>query len=99
MELPCAVHMPMKSNPRPGGPASNHSQDECEAELAVALPLLENALAALNTLTKADITEVRRSSRQCCRCCGFTLQVTTCPHHRHIILLPCHPWPPCRSGR
>jgi hypothetical protein len=34
-------------------------QDECEGELAVALPLLESALAALNTLTKADITEVR----------------------------------------
>lgn len=27
-------------------------KDECEAELAVALPLLESALAALNTLTK-----------------------------------------------
>lgn len=35
-----------------------HAQDECEGELAVALPLLEQALAALNTLTKADITEV-----------------------------------------
>lgn len=34
-------------------------QDECEGELAVAMPLLESALAALNTLTKADITEVR----------------------------------------
>lgn len=37
-------------------------QDECEGELAVAMPLLESALAALNTLTKADITEV------CCGC-------------------------------
>ena len=36
-----------------------NTQDECEAELAVALPLLESALAALNTLSKADITEVR----------------------------------------
>jgi hypothetical protein len=35
------------------------AQDECEGELAVAMPLLESALAALNTLTKADITEVR----------------------------------------
>lgn len=35
------------------------SQDECEGELAVAMPMLESALAALNTLTKADITEVR----------------------------------------
>jgi dynein heavy chain len=35
------------------------AQDECEGELAVAMPLLESALAALNTLTKNDITEVR----------------------------------------
>lgn len=34
-------------------------QEECESELAVAMPMLESALAALNTLTKADITEVR----------------------------------------
>lgn len=34
-------------------------QDECEGKLAVAMPLLESALAALNTLTKADITEVK----------------------------------------
>lgn len=34
-------------------------QDECEGELAVAMPMLESALVALNTLTKADITEVR----------------------------------------
>ncbi|GLI63290.1 hypothetical protein VaNZ11_006196 [Volvox africanus] len=34
-------------------------KDECEADLAVALPLLESALKALDTLTKADITEVK----------------------------------------
>ena len=34
-------------------------QDECEGELAVAMPLLEKALAALNTLTKGDITEIK----------------------------------------
>ena len=34
-------------------------QDECEGELAVAMPLLERALQALNTLTKGDITEVK----------------------------------------
>jgi len=34
-------------------------QDECEGELAVAMPLLEKALQALNTLTKGDITEVK----------------------------------------
>lgn len=31
------------------------AQDECEGELAVAMPLLEAALAALNTLTKASL--------------------------------------------
>lgn len=40
-------------------------QDECEGELAVAMPLLESALAALNTLTKADITEVSTALRPC----------------------------------
>lgn len=34
-------------------------QDECEGDLAVAMPLLESALVALNTLTKSDITEVK----------------------------------------
>ena len=34
-------------------------QDECEGELAVAMPMLEKALQALNTLTKGDITEVK----------------------------------------
>ena len=34
-------------------------KDDCEAELAVAIPMLNDALAALNTLTKADITEVK----------------------------------------
>ncbi|KIY97683.1 Dynein heavy chain 3, axonemal [Monoraphidium neglectum] len=39
--------------------AAKAIKDECEGELAVAMPLLESALAALNTLTKADITEVK----------------------------------------
>merc|ERR1719502_1476835 len=34
-------------------------KDECEAELAVAIPALNNAIAALNTLKKGDITEVK----------------------------------------
>ncbi|KAH9558616.1 hypothetical protein CY35_06G017100 [Sphagnum magellanicum] len=34
-------------------------KDECEGELAVAMPMLEAALSALDTLTKADITEVK----------------------------------------
>ena len=34
-------------------------KEDCEAELAVAVPMLNDALAALDTLTKADITEVK----------------------------------------
>ncbi len=34
-------------------------KDECEADLSVALPALESALQALNTLKPADITEVK----------------------------------------
>ncbi|KAA6419936.1 MAG: dynein heavy chain axonemal [Trebouxia sp. A1-2] len=39
--------------------AAKAIKDECEGELAVAMPLLERALQALNTLTKGDITEVK----------------------------------------
>ncbi|KAG2490029.1 hypothetical protein HYH03_011494 [Edaphochlamys debaryana] len=34
-------------------------KDECEADLAEAMPLLEGAISALNTLKPADITEVK----------------------------------------
>ena len=34
-------------------------KDECENELAEAIPALEAALSALNTLKPADITEVK----------------------------------------
>lgn len=34
-------------------------KDECEADLAEALPALEAAISALNTLKPADITEVK----------------------------------------
>ncbi|XP_060786498.1 dynein axonemal heavy chain 7-like [Neoarius graeffei] len=39
--------------------AAKAIKDECDAELAVALPILESALAALNTLTQQDITVVK----------------------------------------
>jgi hypothetical protein len=39
--------------------AAKAIKDECEADLAVAMPLLEAAERALNTLTKNDITEVK----------------------------------------
>lgn len=34
-------------------------QDECESDLAEAMPMLESALRALDTLTKNDVTEVK----------------------------------------
>ena len=34
-------------------------KDECDAELSKAIPILESAIAALNTLTQADITIVK----------------------------------------
>lgn len=34
-------------------------KDDCEADLAEAMPVLDKALKALNTLTKNDITEVK----------------------------------------
>ena len=34
-------------------------QDECESDLGEAMPLLESALRALDTLTKNDVTEVK----------------------------------------
>lgn len=39
--------------------AASAIKEECEAELAVAIPMLDAALRALDTLTKADITEVK----------------------------------------
>lgn len=39
--------------------AAQAIKDECESDLAEAIPALEAAIAALNTLKPADITEVR----------------------------------------
>ncbi|XP_076854479.1 dynein axonemal heavy chain 7 isoform X2 [Brachyhypopomus gauderio] len=39
--------------------AAKAIKDECDADLAVALPIMESALAALNTLTPQDITVVK----------------------------------------
>jgi len=39
--------------------AAKAIKDDCEGELAVAMPMLEAALNALNTLTNNDITEVK----------------------------------------
>uniref|UniRef100_A0A8B9LDW8 Dynein axonemal heavy chain 7 n=1 Tax=Astyanax mexicanus TaxID=7994 RepID=A0A8B9LDW8_ASTMX len=39
--------------------ASKAIEDECNADLAVALPILESALSALDTLTTQDITVVK----------------------------------------
>uniref|UniRef100_A0A8C5C544 Dynein axonemal heavy chain 12 n=1 Tax=Gadus morhua TaxID=8049 RepID=A0A8C5C544_GADMO len=39
--------------------AAKAIKDECDADLAIAMPILESALAALNTLTNQDITVVK----------------------------------------
>lgn len=39
--------------------AAKAIKDECDADLGKAIPILESALAALNTLTSADITVVK----------------------------------------
>ncbi|XP_044073688.1 dynein axonemal heavy chain 7 isoform X2 [Siniperca chuatsi] len=39
--------------------AAKAIKDECDTDLAVAMPILESALAALNTLTTQDITVVK----------------------------------------
>ncbi|XP_069555029.1 dynein axonemal heavy chain 7 [Brachyistius frenatus] len=39
--------------------AAEAIKDDCDADLAVAMPILESALAALNTLTTQDITVVK----------------------------------------
>ena len=39
--------------------AAKAIKDECDKELGEALPILESALAALNTLTPQDITVVK----------------------------------------
>lgn len=39
--------------------AAQAIKDECDADLAEAMPILNSALAALNTLTPADITIVK----------------------------------------
>ena len=39
--------------------AAKAIKDDCDADLAVAIPILEMALSALNTLTPADITVVK----------------------------------------
>jgi len=38
-------------------------KDECEQDLAVALPALDGAMKALNTLSKSDITEVKSMAK------------------------------------
>ena len=39
--------------------AAQNMKNECEADLAEAMPILQKAIKALNTLSKNDITEVK----------------------------------------
>jgi len=45
--------------------AAQAIKDECENDLAEAIPALDAAIAALNTLKPADITEVRAMKVSC----------------------------------
>ena len=49
--------------------AAQAIKDECETELAEAIPALEKAIQALNTLKPADITEVK-SMKVRAKCTG-----------------------------
>lgn len=58
----CAPPLPQWATLDPGACAQSTSclaQDECESDLAEAMPMLESALRALDTLTKNDVTEVK----------------------------------------
>lgn len=46
--------------------ASQAIKDECERDLAVAIPALDNAIAALNTLKPTDIQEVKAMKVSVC---------------------------------
>ncbi len=58
--------------------AAKAIKDECEGELAVALPMLEAALAALNTLTKVRLTG-RRALLGPYTCTGTATKLYVCP--------------------
>ncbi len=58
-------------------------KDECETDLAEALPALQSAVRALDTLTKADITELKgmKSPPAGEMCAGTTEQCSNNPQH------------------
>ena len=49
--------------------AAQNIKDECESELAEAIPALEASIAALNTLKPSDITEVKTMKVSAGRSC------------------------------
>lgn len=69
-------------------------KDECEADLAEAIPALEAAINALNTLTSKDITLVKSMKVYICmhtplsRACTLaTVEVIECCTSHRILLL------------
>ena len=54
--------------------AAQAIKDECEGELAKAIPALESAISALNTLKPADISMVKAMKVGCFKC-GVVLYV------------------------
>ena len=53
--------------------AAQNIKDECESELAEAIPALEASIAALNTLKPSDITEVKTMKVSAGESCLFTV--------------------------
>jgi len=64
--------------------AAQAIKDECENDLAEAIPALDAAISALNTLKPADITEVRAMKVLSVRRC-FTLS-SVCSFTQHTFL-------------
>ena len=60
-------------------------KEECEGELAVALPILEDALAALDTIKEADITYIRKLGNP--------------PGAIKLVMEVCHPYIACHQQR
>lgn len=73
-------------------------KEECEGELAVAMPILEDALAALDTIKEADITYIRKLGNppgaiklvmEVCHCIVAHLLKMCCSMGKAVQLLPC----------
>lgn len=82
--------------------ASQAIKDECEGDLKEAIPALEAALAALNTLKPADITivksmKVQMLGQHCTAPTPFTPTPPLTHHYRTLPLVSSSAWRQCAS--